>query len=295
MTAPDPADVHARNRRSWNAVTRAHQSHKRDQAAFLRDGGSTLFEEELDLLGSRDLRGLDLVHLQCNCGQDSLSLAALGARVTGVDLADRAIDEARALSKDSGIPATFERAEVVEWMQRHRCDDRPDSGFDVAFASYGAIGWIPDLRAWVQAAAELLRPGGRLVVMEFHPAIWSVSATGEIVEPYFLDGPIHETEGVRDYVGAAAEGLAPMGFTDGVADFTNPEPAVSFQWTVADLVQAICDAGMRLTTMREYDYANGCPVLGDAMRVSGRRFRRAAGVPDLPLMLGLVAVRDVRS
>ena len=36
-------DLHEDNRQSWNLATEAHNSHKRDQAAFLRSGGSTLF------------------------------------------------------------------------------------------------------------------------------------------------------------------------------------------------------------------------------------------------------------
>ena len=75
--------LHEENRRSWNAATAAHNTHKVDQAAFLRSGGSTLFPEELELLGA--VEGLRIAHLQCNAGQDSLSLAALGATVTGVD------------------------------------------------------------------------------------------------------------------------------------------------------------------------------------------------------------------
>ena len=82
-------DLHEANRLSWNAATQAHNSHKIDQAGFLRRGGSTLFAEELALLG--DVRGLRIAHLQCNAGQDSLSLAALGALVTGVDISDEAI------------------------------------------------------------------------------------------------------------------------------------------------------------------------------------------------------------
>lgn len=45
-------DLHEQNGVSWNAATVAHNSHRGDshrgdQAAFLRDGGSTLFPEEL--------------------------------------------------------------------------------------------------------------------------------------------------------------------------------------------------------------------------------------------------------
>ena len=60
---------HEQNRRSWNEATRAHNSHKADQATFVREGYSHLCPEEAALLG--DLTGLSVVHLQCNSGQDT--------------------------------------------------------------------------------------------------------------------------------------------------------------------------------------------------------------------------------
>src|SRR5881394_2546580 len=106
-------DAHERNRRSWNEATRAHNSHKHDQAGHLRAGGSTLFPEERELLG--ELSGRALVHLQCNSGQDTLSLARLGARVTGVDISDEAVTFAQRLSEDSGLAGKFERADIYDW------------------------------------------------------------------------------------------------------------------------------------------------------------------------------------
>lgn len=152
-------------RRSWNVATRNHNAHKGDQARRLREGWDTLFPEELALLGP--LEGRALVHLQCNAGQDSLCLARRGARVTGVDLSDEAVAFARRLSAESGIPAAFEQAEVVSWL--HRAAER----FDVAFSSYGAVGWLPDLAAWASGLRRVLAPGGRFVLVEFHPLVWS--------------------------------------------------------------------------------------------------------------------------
>jgi 2-polyprenyl-3-methyl-5-hydroxy-6-metoxy-1,4-benzoquinol methylase len=102
-------DLHEKNRLSWNAAMPAQNSHKQDQAAFLRAGGSALFPEEGELLG--EISGLSLVHLLCNDGEGTLSCANLGARVTGVDISDAAIQIARRLSVETGIPATF-----TAWM-----------------------------------------------------------------------------------------------------------------------------------------------------------------------------------
>jgi len=269
--------LHEQNRRSWNAVTPAHNSHKADQAGFFRRGGSTLFPDELELLGQVD--GLDLLHLQCNCGQDTLSLARLGATATGVDIADAPIAFARELAAASGLPATFHRADVFDWLEQ--CEPR----FDVAYATYGTIGWLCDLDRWASGVRRALRPGGRLVLLEFHPLVWSYGAAGGPGEPYFLDGPLDE-DGVRDYVG---EALAPSGHLEGQRDFVNPERSFGFQWTVAQLLQAVVDAGLQIETVREYPYANGCQLFEGMTRLDGRRFAMPADAPSMPLMLGLVA------
>jgi 2-polyprenyl-3-methyl-5-hydroxy-6-metoxy-1,4-benzoquinol methylase len=136
-------DLHEQNRQSWNAATIAHNSHKKDQAEFFRQGGQTLYPEELRLLG--DLQGKSLAHLQCNAGQDTLSLAQFGATATGVDISDQAIGFARQLSKDSGLPATFICADVYDWLEEVGVDGQQ---FDVVFSSYGALCWLSDLQLW---------------------------------------------------------------------------------------------------------------------------------------------------
>ena len=143
-------ELREQNRLSWNAATRAHNSHKAVQVALMRDGGSTLDAEELGLLG--ELAGNRLLHLLCNSGQDSLSLAALGARVTGVDISDVAIDFAKGLSVESGIPATFHRADVYDWLEAAR--DRGER-FDIAFCSYGSICWLSDLKRWAAGISAM--------------------------------------------------------------------------------------------------------------------------------------------
>jgi SAM-dependent methyltransferase len=281
-------ELHEQNRRSWNHATRAHNAHKGDQAAFLRGGGSTLFPEELELLG--DMRGKRVVHLQCNSGQDSLSLAARGANVTGVDISDEAIGFARQLSEGSGIAATFERADLYDWLAG------TDGRFDNAFASYGALCWLSDLATWARGVARILAPGGRLVVVEFHPLLNLFDDAGVLGTGPALGGGgarIDWAPGIGDYV-AASEGALPAGEHIAATEpFKNPEPCHEWEWSIADVVDAVARAGLRVEQLREWHYSNGCKFFPNMIALDGKRWALAPGTPKLPCMYGLVASRAV--
>ncbi|MHB9034700.1 MAG: class I SAM-dependent methyltransferase, partial [Anaerolineae bacterium] len=189
-------DMHEQNRRSWNYMTAVHNRHKLDQAGFLRSGGTTLFPEELELLG--DIHGKRLVHLQCNSGQDSLCLARLGAQVTGVDISDEAICFARQLSLEAEIPAEFVRADIYDWFTRAA---EAGEKFDLAFSSYGFKCWLSDLKLWAQGIKSILAPGGRLVLVEFHPFLSMLDEHWQLAFPYFAASePAFYQEGIGDYV-----------------------------------------------------------------------------------------------
>lgn len=280
-------EIHQKNRLSWNAATEAHNSHKGDQAAFFRAGGSTLSPEERELLG--DVAGLSVVHLQCNSGADTLSLARLGATVTGVDISDPAIAFARRLSSESGIPATFHRADIYDWL-----DEAEASGqrFDVAFCSYGALCWLSDLPAWARGVASILKPGGRFVTVEFHPVMmmfddvdWSI----RYPYSYFEDGKYLTTEtGVGDYVALEMESAAPGQPIPGVQNFQNPHPVYEFQWSLAEIMQPLLDAGLSLITFREYPYSNAAIFKG-MRQIAPGRWLPPKPLPAMPLLYGIVA------
>jgi SAM-dependent methyltransferase len=211
-------DLREQNRLSWNAVVGAHESHRGDLAGYLRGGGSTLFPEERALLG--DLSGKTLAHLHCNSGGDSLSLALLGAAVTGVDISDEAISAARDLSSRTGISADFVRADVYDWLEKAVREGRT---FDVVYASYGVVCWLPDLDVWARGIAATLEPAGRFVLVEFHPVAEMFDEGWNRAHPYPSGGePRLLKEGVGDYVGESGGGLTPAGFAEGVRDFRNP-------------------------------------------------------------------------
>ena len=281
------ADHREQNRRTWNAVVGAHDSHRGDLAGYLRGGGSTLFPEELDLLGN--LRGKSLAHLQCGSGGDSLSLASLGAAVTGVDISDAAISSARLLSSESGIPARFVRADVLDWLEETANARRR---FDAVFSSYGVVCWIPNLDAWARGIASILRPGGCFVLVDFHPAADTLDETWSLAHDYPSGGePLLLEEGVGDYVGESGGGLTPAGFVEGARGFENPHGCYLFRWGLGEVVTALAGAGLTLTALKEYPYANGERHFAGMRESPGRRMLPPERIPALPLMYGIRAER----
>jgi SAM-dependent methyltransferase len=281
----DRRDLREQNRRSWNAVVGAHDSHRGDLAGFLREGGSTLFPEERALLG--DMSGKTLVHLQCNYGGDSLSLALLGATVAGVDISDEAISAARRLSSETGIPAEFVRADVYDWLEEVT---RTGRRFDIVFSSYGVICWLPDLEAWARGIAAVLRSGGRFVLVDFHPVAEMFDARWNRAHAYPSGGePRLIEEGIADYVGDAEGGLTPAGFVEGVRDFENPHRCHLFRWGLGEVVTALAGAGLRISALKEYPYSNGERLFSGMRELPGRRMVPPEDVPTVPLMYGISA------
>ena len=278
-------EIHEANRLSWNSATVVHNSRKPDQAGFLRDGGTTLFEEEIALLG--DVHGQEVLHLLCNSGQDTLGIAALGARVTGVDISDEAIAFARALSEDSGIPATFERSDVYPWLEQAIADGKR---YDTVFVSYGALCWLSDLDEWMRLAGAVLKPGGRFVCMEFHPVAMIFDEKGAHAFHYSQPHePLTWDDGVSDYVGASSGGLVPSGKVEAALPFKNPNPCHEFLRGTGDILGAVLGAGLVLRSFREYFHSNGWKPYEEMSPLPGRRWTVADGKPRIPLMYSIVA------
>lgn len=280
-------ELREQNRRSWEAAVPAHESHRGDLAGFLRRGGSTLFPEDLRLLGGPErLGGRRLAHLMCNTGGDTLSLARLGAEATGVDISERAVESARRLSSDSGIPARFVRSDLYDWLE-----DGSETGFDLAYASYGVVCWLPDLDRWASGLHDILAPGGRFALVDFHPAAMMLDAGWRLTNDYYAGGEPLSEDGVGDYVGTSGGGLTPAGHEEGVRDFDNPEPCHLFRWGLGEVVTALAGTGLTLSVLEEYPYANGERQFSGMRELPGRRVIPPEGVPRVPLMYGLAAER----
>src|SRR5262249_44840675 len=95
----------------WNEVTPHHVPSPMYRTDDFRRGEIVLDPVVRAAIG--EVAGQRLLHLQCHLGLDTLSLARMGARVTGLDFSEVAIEQARALAAEVGIDATFVCADVL--------------------------------------------------------------------------------------------------------------------------------------------------------------------------------------
>ena len=252
-------DYRAINHANWESRVAFHVASPEYGFERFRDDPTHLSDVvRFDLPRLGDIAGLDVVHLQCHIGTDTLSLARLGANVTGLDFSGSAIEAARDLSATAGPAVEYVVADVY---------DAPaalgEGRFDLVFTGIGALCWLPSIGRWADVVARLLRPGGELFIREGHPVIWAMDdprPDGLVA----LEYPYFETEGipfVEDTTYVAHDG-------------TLAAPAtVSFNHGLGEIFNALWSHGFEITVFDEHDSVPW-PALGDQMAdVGGGEFR----------------------
>lgn len=265
------------NRSHWESRV-PHHLRGYELDIFRRDAAhlSHVVRFDLPRLGSID--GLDVVHLQCHIGTDTLSLARLGARsVTGLDFSRAALDAAAELAHECGATIDFVESELYDAVGALGANR-----FDLVFTGVGALCWLPDVRRWAQVVSQLLRPGGRLFIREGHPVLWSLSdprPDGLLVIEY----PYFETPGVH--------------FSEQWSYVEHAEPLASpdlihFNHGLAEVISAIMDADMRLSAIVEHQSSPWNPF-GDAAQVDELgEFQLRSDPARLPLTYTLQAIKN---
>jgi SAM-dependent methyltransferase len=228
----------------------------------------------------RGVTGLNVAHVQSHIGIDSVHLARLGASVTAFDFSPMALLRLRELALECGVSITTVAADSQEieserfsaWHRR----------FDVVYATVGVISWIADLDAWMRGAFALLKPAGRLVLLEIHP----LACMPETLDPPVFDFP-YVNDGVRHY--------------EGTGSYANPNADVAwsidqYAWSLGQTVNAAITAGLAVVRLDEH-VATPFDPRGDLLtkEADGQyRWRIGTGVDGamaepLPVLFTLVA------
>ncbi|HEX5093194.1 MAG TPA: bifunctional 2-polyprenyl-6-hydroxyphenol methylase/3-demethylubiquinol 3-O-methyltransferase UbiG [Burkholderiales bacterium] len=106
------------------------------------------------IAGLAPLAGKDVLDVGCGGGILAEAMALRGARVTGIDLAEKPLKVAQLHLLESGAEVRYERASAEDFAAA-----QPES-FDV-LTCMEMLEHVPDPASAVAACARLLRPGGR--------------------------------------------------------------------------------------------------------------------------------------
>jgi SAM-dependent methyltransferase len=220
------------NKELWNKRTAVHKDSSFYDVAGFKAGANALTPIELNEVG--DVKGKKMLHLQCHFGMDSLNWARLGAEVTGVDLSDEAIKEAKQLNDELKLNAKFFCCNVYDTSEYVK------DLFDIVFTSYGAIGWLPDLQPWAAMISERLKPGGIFYMAEFHPVVWMFDEEFTHIKYYYDNRELIVTENEGTY-------------TDRDADIKGKE--YSWNHSISEVLNVLIAAGLKVELFNEYMYS----------------------------------------
>jgi SAM-dependent methyltransferase len=266
------------NRASWDERVPAHVASPDYQVERFADDPDHLSEVvRFDLPRLGDVRGLRGVHLQCHIGTDTVSLARLGASMTGLDFSAPAVAAAQDLAARTGTDVRFVQSDVYA-----AADVLGPGQFGLVYTGIGALCWLPDIRRWAEVVAALLAPGGRLFLREGHPMLWALADQRDdgllvVDHPYF-------------------ERPEPMVFDDDGSYATTDvafENTTTHEWNhgLAEIITALIDAGLELTGLTEHDSAPWAPFPGMMEKSADGEWRLADRPWRVPCTYTLQAVR----
>lgn len=223
------------NQRNWDARTPIHA-----ESAFYGVPAEWWFAKfEWDDLGP--LAGRDLVHLQCHLGTETVAFARRGARAVGLDFSEQAVQHARGIAERQRVGVEYVRADVYDAV-----GELGAGRFDIVYTGKGALCYLPDLDRWAAVIAELLRPGGLLYLVEFHPVLTSLGP-----KPDPGEGP--ELVLRHDYLEGrgAVEHNGAHTYTDGPPLPVDARRGYEWAHGLGRVVTALIGAGLTITRLRE--------------------------------------------
>ncbi len=156
----------------WDADGKFRPLHKFNptRVDFIRDRAAAHFGR--DAAAARPLDGLLLADIGCGGGLLAEPMARLGARVTGIDAAERNIGVESAHAALGGLDIDYRAAAVAELAAG-------GERFDIVL-NMEIVEHVADLDAFLGASVSLLAPGGMMVVATLNrtPKAFALAVVG---------------------------------------------------------------------------------------------------------------------
>ena len=217
-------DTHEANRRYWDDLASDWQQLTDRDGLWRRCAQEPELAFEGDALAlirswCNDMTGKEVCVIGSGDNYAAFALAGLGARVTSTDISQRQLDIAEDRAGQLGLDIRFTRADAAGLAPL------PDNAFDLVCSTNGFFVWISQPVRVFAAVQRVLKPGGIYIFYDIHPfqRPWQDQVQPlKMAKSYWDTGP----------------------YTDG-------EGASEFNWTLADLVNPMADAGLLLRKIME--------------------------------------------
>jgi len=272
------ARYRAENLANWSERAGLHaRSDDYGTRALIDDAAALSDVVRFDLTRLGDITGLRVLHLQCHIGTDTVSLARLGAMVTGLDFSGAAVAEGRRLAEACGVDVRFVEGDAYDAVRLLGAES-----FDLVYTGIGALCWLPRIDAWASVVHDLLVPGGRLFIREGHPMLWALDENVPdalvVRYPYFETPEPLSLDEAESYVTIERPLTATM--------------AHSWNHGLGEVVSSLLASGMTITSLAEHDSVPWNALPGQMEKDEHDEWRLVAGRERLPMTYTLTATRS---
>ena len=210
-----------------------HNGTPEESARKAKAGPSPRFQRYAQYMGT--LNGLKIANICGSCGKQAIALALEGAEVTVFDISEDNRRYALETAACAGVPLRFEVGDVLDI-------DLTAYGeaFDVVFMEGGVLHYFHDLDQFMAVMRGLLKPGGKMILSDFHPFL-KISDALDFQQPTrsYFDASVFEDE------------MAHARFYDAATRARMPR-CLYRKYTMSEIVNAVINGGFTLLRLDEH-------------------------------------------
>lgn len=193
-----------------------------------------------------EVSGKKIMNLMGSNGMKAVALSLLGADVSVADFSEANARYAAELAEEAGVKLTYIVSDVLKLPE-----GTLDSSYDLVFAEMGIVHYFTDLSPFMDTVYQLLAPGGRFVLRDFHPVttklITSKGSTAK-VRKHKVDGDYFDTT-LEEKKVSYSKYLPSAGQEPG----SEAKHSVVYwrRWTLGELVTAAARSGLIIRELAE--------------------------------------------
>ncbi len=244
-------DAAEQNKRAWEH--RAYEfwcknngTPQEKAAEILRDPAARLRHHRAWL---EQVQGLRIANPCGSNGRIAVPLALLGAEVTVFDLSEENRRYALELAACAGVPLGYVLGDFCA------AGEQWSNCFDLAYLEGGILHYFHDLDRFYTTLHRILKPGGRLLLSDFHPLrkvlpVGNIGKSAAAVAGDYFDSGIHRGD------------VAYKSFFTPEEQASFPDCSLRF-YTLADILNGLLGAGFRLLEFHEHPHWDDSRIPGE--------------------------------